>query len=118
MPPIRHSTLAKAGEPIRLKRIMHSPIQSGCASRRPLFCIVDPCLVDFVGHHFEYDRSTAVAAAKLGYQPLILSHAKVAAAIASGAGAIPTFSMTIWDSDPRFQDSPSENLQFCNQVFF
>ena len=84
----------------------------------PVFCIVDPCLNGFVGHHYEYDRSTAAAATRQGYRPLILSHRSVVGEIAAEESVRPTFTLDIWASTPGLQHSPQENLLFCNRVFY
>ncbi|WP_088243806.1 glycosyltransferase [Calothrix rhizosoleniae] len=38
------------------------------------FIIIDHSLRDLQGHHYEYDVSVAEAAARLGYEPIIVSH--------------------------------------------
>jgi len=66
------------------------------ASPRPLFCIIDPNLKDFVGHHYEYDQATADGALAAGYAPVVLSHRHVIAEIRSRLSVRPAFRSDIW----------------------
>jgi glycosyltransferase involved in cell wall biosynthesis len=63
-----------------------------------VFSIVDPCLKNLEGHHFEYDRSVAEAARRRGYEVLVLGHCQVEAAIGGRLDVRKTFRHDIWDS--------------------
>jgi glycosyltransferase involved in cell wall biosynthesis len=65
------------------------------------FCIVDPSLKDFVGHHFEYDRSVAAAAAAAGYLPRVLGHREVRPDIRAVLPVEPAFRRDIWGRHPK-----------------
>jgi glycosyltransferase involved in cell wall biosynthesis len=66
------------------------------ASNAPVFCVVDPNLRDFVGHHFAYDHAVALAASAAGFTPLLLGHQGMPAEIAREAGARGAFRDDIW----------------------
>jgi glycosyltransferase involved in cell wall biosynthesis len=64
--------------------------------QRPVFCIVDPSLRDFVGHHFSYDHAVAHAAAAANYRTVILAHRDVSSAIAGIADVRRCFRRDMW----------------------
>jgi glycosyltransferase involved in cell wall biosynthesis len=64
--------------------------------QRPVFCIVDPSLRDFVGHHFSYDNAVARAAAAVGYRVVVLAHRDVSAAITGIADVRRCFRRDMW----------------------
>lgn len=61
-----------------------------------LFCIADPSLRDFVGHHFSYDHAVAEAARAAGFATLVLGHRALPEDVARQAGAVPAFHDDIW----------------------
>jgi len=65
-------------------------------SPTPVFCIADPSLRDFVGHHFSYDHAVAEAARGAGFTTLVLGHRSLPADVARQAGAVPCFQDHIW----------------------
>ncbi|MBV1796103.1 glycosyltransferase [Siccirubricoccus sp. G192] len=89
---------------------------------RPEFCIVDPSLKDFVGHHFAYDQAVAEAAEAAGFRARVLAHQAVTEAV---AGAIPVrrcFRRDIWGRHPlaaRLPGLPGRILDLlaCNRDF-
>ncbi|NKC33374.1 glycosyltransferase [Falsiroseomonas selenitidurans] len=87
-------------------------------SGRPLFCIADPSLRDFVGHHFSYDHAVAEAARAAGFETLVLGHRALPEAVARQAGAVPAFTDDIWAQRAgggplrRRQDALMRNRRF------
>ncbi len=80
-----------------------------------LFCIVDPSVRDFIGHHLEYDASTARAAKALGYEAVCLGHAEADLAVAEQLPLRRTFRHDIWwtpEGAPR-----AEGLWAANTAF-
>src|SRR5258708_27921766 len=69
---------------------------SGEPADRPVFCIVDPSLRDFVGHHFAYDDAVAKAALAAGFRAVILAHNAVSTEIGGGASVVRCFRRDIW----------------------
>lgn len=65
---------------------------------RPVFCIVDPSLKDFVGHHFSYDNAVAAGAAAAGFRPVILAHRDVSTTIAGRIRLVRCFRRDMWGS--------------------
>lgn len=62
------------------------------------FWIVDSCLVDFVGHHFEYDHALAHEAQLRGYDVRVLTHGSVNSDIRTRLKCTPVFRDTIWQT--------------------
>jgi glycosyltransferase involved in cell wall biosynthesis len=84
-----------------------------------VFCIVDPCLKDMEGHHFEYDRSVAEAARRRGYEVLVLGHRQVEAAIDVRLDVRKTFRRDIWESFTSLALLPGRlNLWRTNRSFY
>src|SRR5947209_9125887 len=67
-------------------------------AERPVFCIVDPSLKDFVGHHFAYDEAVAHAAEAAGYRAVVLAHRDVTETIAGSVEVRRCFRRDIWGS--------------------
>jgi glycosyltransferase involved in cell wall biosynthesis len=72
----------------------------GGRRRRPVFCIVDPSLRDFVGHHFAYDLSVARAAGAAGFEAVALGHHAVIPEVARALRVVPCFRRDIWGRHP------------------
>ena len=64
--------------------------------------IIDPNLVDFSGHHFEYNFSIAKAAQRKGDQVTVLGHQHIDTEIRDQLQVLPSFRMTIWDGFQRY----------------
>src|ERR1039458_7302772 len=62
----------------------------------PVFCIVDPSLKDFVGHHFAYDDAVARGAVAAGFRAVILAHREVSEAIAGSTDVLRCFRRDMW----------------------
>ncbi|OYW09052.1 MAG: hypothetical protein B7Z53_03700, partial [Rhodospirillales bacterium 12-71-4] len=65
----------------------------------PAYCIIDPNLRDFLGHHASYDHAVARAAARAGYAPVVLGHVAMPGAeagLVDGARLVPAFAEDIW----------------------
>lgn len=88
------------------------------ARNQPVLCIVDPCLDGFVGHHYQYDRSTALAAAKQHYRPVILSLRKLDRRLSLDKFVQPTFRIGMWAPSGRYPEWSDDDVRACNQVFF
>lgn len=67
---------------------------------KPVFCIVDPSLKDFIGHHFAYDHSVAAAAAAKGYRAVALGHRDVIPEVAGALDLRRCFRRDIWGRHP------------------
>ncbi len=68
---------------------------------KPLYCIVDPSLRDFVGHHYAYDAAVAHGASTAGFRPVTLAHREVAPAIAGSIAVVPCFRRDMWSGPHR-----------------
>ncbi len=75
---------------------------------RPLLCIVDPSLKDFVGHHFEYDAAVASGGRDAGYEVVCLAHRDVQKAVSDALPVRPTFTYDIWEARPAHAELPLE----------
>ena len=85
----------------------------------PQFCIIDPNLRDFIGHHFEYDLSVANMATQRGFDPLVLGHAEVKPDISSRFPVRPAFTLDIWAAHPdRKGTSADDDIMLCNRSFY
>lgn len=58
---------------------------------RPLFCIVDSSLTDFVGHHYSYDHAVIAAAKSAGYDIALLAHRDAVRAFGQQLNLVPCF---------------------------
>lgn len=67
---------------------------------RPVFCIVDPSLRDFVGHHFSYDASVAEAAEAAGFRAVALGPRDAIPEIRERLRVEPVFRRDIWGKHP------------------
>lgn len=76
------------------------------APPRPVFCIVDPSLRDFVGHHFAWDRAVSGAAAAEGFAPVTLGHRAALPAVTGVLRVVPAFRRDIWARHPLARGIP------------
>lgn len=68
----------------------------------PIYCILDPNLRDFLGHHASYDHAVAQAATRAGYSAVVLGHQDMAetnSALVGEARLVPAFAEDIWAND-------------------
>jgi len=86
------------------------------ACGRPVFCILDPSLRDFVGHHFAYDHAVAGAAETAGFEAVTLGHGRVIPEIARTMRVEPCFRRDIWDRHPFAQRVPGLPGRLLNQA--
>ena len=84
----------------------------------PGLIIVDPSLDGFVGHHYEYDFSTAHAAIAAGYETAILGKRPMAEALIDDPLLTPVFELDMWAKSPDFINFSENDLIFCNQGFY
>lgn len=83
------------------------------------FCIVDSCLKDLVGHHFEYDHAVANEAVRLGYDVQVLAHQNVKAEVTDHLECLPAFRDDIWQVDQRWaRISPEWGAWHANKRFY
>lgn len=84
---------------------------------RPVFCIVDPSLKDFVGHHFEYDRAVAEGVELVGFEALVLGHAEVLPEVVANVAVVPAFRRDIWGVHPTAGSAPGSlsDVLRCNR---
>lgn len=75
-------------------------------TRQPVFCIIDPSLKDFVGHHFSYDEAVARGATAAGYRAVTLAHSEVSDAIAGTTEVLRCFRRDMWGSHPLSNHVP------------
>ncbi|MGX9962814.1 glycosyltransferase [Roseomonas sp. F4] len=69
---------------------------------RPVYCVVDPNLRDFLGHHASYDHAVAEAADRAGYDAVVLGHAAMdgtGSGLVGSAWLVPAFADDIWAQD-------------------
>ena len=85
--------------------------------RKAGLVIVDPSLDGFLGHHYEYDASTAAAATAAGLDPVILSRLLVADAIADDPLIVPSFRLNMWAKSPDEINFSDPDLMACNRWF-
>jgi glycosyltransferase involved in cell wall biosynthesis len=64
--------------------------------RLPIFCLVDPSLKDFIGHHYEYDRAVVEGAEDGGYEVVCLAHRDVIPDVVAQLPLRPAFMCDIW----------------------
>ena len=82
-----------------MERLSDAPIEiRHLPAERPVFCIVDPSLKDFVGHHFAYDEAVAHAAEAAGFRTVVLAHRDVTETIAGTVEVRRCFRRDIWGS--------------------
>lgn len=86
---------------------------------KPVFCLVDPSLSDFIGHHYEYDRAVVQGAEKAGFEVVCLANREVTDEIAELLPVSKTFLCDIWTPPPGTPAEPREDLErACNVQFF
>ncbi|MBX9698675.1 MAG: glycosyltransferase, partial [Acetobacteraceae bacterium] len=73
---------------------------------RPVFCIVDPSLRDFVGHHFAYDVSVAEAAEAAGFRAVALGPRDARPEVTARLPVTPVFRRDIWGKHPWSRPFP------------
>ncbi len=88
------------------------------ASNLQQLVIVDPSLDGFLGHHYEYDISTARAAISAGYTPIILCNHYLSPVIGNDPLLAKTFHMNMWQTSPHAGNWTNEDLLFCNRSFY
>jgi glycosyltransferase involved in cell wall biosynthesis len=98
------------------------PDEAGARDQHPLFCIIDPSLRDFAGHHFSYDEAAASGAAKAGFEPVILAHREVDPAIAGRVQLVRCFKNDMWSSSPMVRRLPTRarerfEIHLANRTF-
>ena len=98
-------------------KIFSNASADNTSPNKPAFIIVDPCLKDFIGHHYEYDHSTAAAASALGFDPVVLAHSDVSSEIEARVELRRCFSHDIWTSEPE-AGTYDENVIACNKRFY
>ena len=84
---------------------------------QPVFCIVDPSLKDFVGHHFEYDRAVAEGVELVGFEARVLGHAEVLPEVVANVAVVPAFRRDIWGVHPTAGSAPGSlsDVLRCNR---
>ncbi len=90
---------AAAVEPMDSRADLSAPQPAGTfppETARPVFCIVDPSLRDFIGHHYAYDASVARAASAAGFRAVTLAHRRVLSEIAASLAVVPCFRRDMW----------------------
>jgi len=91
----------------------------GAATAKPLFCLVDPSLKDFIGHHYEYDRAVIEGAEADGYEVVTLAHKQVISEIASRLKLRPAFACDIWAVPPGVDGADRNAVEAaCNEQFY
>jgi glycosyltransferase involved in cell wall biosynthesis len=70
------------------------------SSGKPVFCIVDPSLSNYVGHHYAYDQSVAAAAEVEGYDTVVLALSEVIPEVADLLNLHRCFRRDIWGRHP------------------
>ena len=100
-----------------------APAAAAASDARPVCCIVDPSLRDFIGHHFSYDNALAAGAADAGFQPVILAHKDVSATIAGRVHLRPCFRRDMWGSSPLVRYLPAQHqaegtIRLANRDFY
>lgn len=80
--------------------------------------IVDPSLDGFVGHHYDYDISTADAARRAGSRVSILGKTPASASLRAQADFMPIFRLAMWDKSPDATNFSEDDLLFCNRCFY
>jgi glycosyltransferase involved in cell wall biosynthesis len=98
---------------------MRSPFQSDKLRSSDVFCIVNPCLKNLVGHYFEYDRSLVAPARQRGYEVVILGHQQAEPAISEMMPLQKSFTRDIWHTYPSLKHL-NANVDFfvCNLHFY
>lgn len=82
-------------------------VDSADRHKMPVFCIVDPSLKDFIGHHFAYDEAVARGAIAAGYRAVTLAHHDVTDAIADSIEIHRCFRRDMWGGHPLAAYVPS-----------
>ena len=85
--------------------------------------IVDPLLIDTVGHQFEYTKSIAVAARSRGLNVKIAVNRRVTPSVQQALQATPMFSHSLYNTAIKMANSPSvikqlNGLLWIVQFFF
>ncbi len=73
---------------------------------QPVFCIIDPSLRDFIGHHHAYDEAVARGAAAAGYRAVTLAHSQVSEAVAGTTQVLRCFRRDMWGHSPLARHVP------------
>lgn len=80
--------------------------------------IIDPCLKDFVGHHFEYDRAVLQGLGRRGVRAVVLGHREMEPAVRSEPSVRPVFQRDIWCNFERLKKfKPAVRLILANLEF-
>jgi len=76
------------------------------------FIIIDHSLCDLQGHHYECSISVAEAAARAGYQPIIIANRSFCQALQpENIPVIPAFEVD-WFNQPTLNKSQKKNLDY------
>lgn len=90
----------------------------GEPNKKPVFCLVDPSLSDFIGHHYEYDRAVVEGAETAGFDVVCLANQAVTDEIVERLPVRKTFLCDIWTPPPGTPPEPREDLErACNDQF-
>lgn len=94
--------------------IIHTISEIGLNPKR--LVIVDPSLMDFQGHHAQYDLSIAKHALKIGLDVSLISHCSISREISSKVHAVPAFSENMWGGD-RIPLSNRKSTKKMGRIF-
>ena len=83
-------------------------------TQAPVFCVVDPSLKDFVGHHFAYDEAVARGAGAAGFRAITLAHREVTEAIAGATSIVRCFRRDMWGEATLTKHLPRRLLATVN----